>query len=49
MKLSSAFALVIFLAPTAWADNNGGLQKAKPHRHLIRWIADIAEPTMRAL
>ncbi|MBO4148754.1 YdeI family stress tolerance OB fold protein [Enterobacter ludwigii] len=29
MKLSSAFALVIFLAPTAWADNNGGLQKGE--------------------
>ena len=37
MKLSSAFALVIFLAPTAWADNNGGLQKgeAPPPPHAL--------------
>lgn len=49
MKLSLISAFLIFLVPAAWADNNGGLQKVKPHRLPTRWIVDIAEPMTRVL
>ncbi len=37
MKLSLISALLIFLVPAAWADNNGGLQKgeAPPPPHAL--------------
>lgn len=37
MKLSLISALLLFLAPAAWADNNGGLQKgeAPPPPHAL--------------
>ena len=37
MKLSLVSALLIFLVPAAWADNNGGLQKgeAPPPPHAL--------------
>jgi hypothetical protein len=49
MKLSLISALLIFLVPAAWADNNGGLQKGERRRRPTRLIADIAEPTTRVL
>ncbi|STD20393.1 Uncharacterised protein [Enterobacter asburiae] len=49
MKLSLVSALLIFLVPAAWADNNGVYKKAKRHRLPTRLIADIAEPTTRVL
>lgn len=37
MKLSLISAFLIFMVPTAWADNNGGLQKgeAPPPPHAL--------------
>lgn len=49
MKLSLISAFLIFLVPSAWADNNGGYKKVTRRPHLTRWIADIVEPMMRVL
>lgn len=49
MKLSLISAFLIFMVPTAWADNNGGLQKGEAPPLRMRWIAVIAARMMPVL
>lgn len=49
MKLSVISALLILIIPTAWADNNGGLQRVTRRHRRMRWTAVIVVPMMRAL
>lgn len=46
MKFSYAPLFCCLLMSTAWADDNGGLKKARHHRHRMPWTTDIAVPRM---